>query len=109
MDEQRQYRQSGCLERCHETDDKGIQAIRRHSNVQLTQNIYIKSVDESQVDAMDTLSRTYNDLATSGDKAWIFTTHRANLSSSAPSAAPVDRSLSPTRNKQRRIACLATH
>lgn len=45
------------------TDDKEIQAILRHSDVRLTQNIYIKSVDESQVDAMDTLSQTYNDLA----------------------------------------------
>jgi integrase len=46
------------------TDDKEIQAILRHSDVRLTQNIYIQSVDESQVDAMDTLSRTYNELAT---------------------------------------------
>ena len=46
------------------TDDKEIQAILRHSDVRLTQNIYIQSVDESQVDAMDVLSQTYNDLAT---------------------------------------------
>jgi len=46
------------------TDDKEIQAILRHSDVRLTQNIYIQSVDESQVDAMDALSRTYNELAT---------------------------------------------
>jgi hypothetical protein len=31
-------------------------AILRHSNVSLTQNIYIKSVMESQVSAMDSLS-----------------------------------------------------
>jgi hypothetical protein len=37
-------------------DDKTIQAILRHSNVSLTQNIYIKSVTELQVDAMDSLS-----------------------------------------------------
>jgi integrase len=37
-------------------DDKTIQAILRHSNVSLTQNIYIKSVMESQVSAMDSLS-----------------------------------------------------
>jgi integrase len=48
-------------------DDKTIQAILRHSNVSLTQNIYIKSVMESQVSAMDSLSEklgTCNDLAT---------------------------------------------
>jgi integrase len=37
-------------------DDKTIQAILRHSNIGITQNIYIKSVSESQVNAMDTLS-----------------------------------------------------
>jgi integrase len=37
-------------------DDKTIQAILRHSNIALTQNIYIKSVSESQVSAMDVLS-----------------------------------------------------
>lgn len=47
--------------------DKDIQAILRHSNVRLTLDIYIKSVSESQVTAMDTLSEkfgTCNDLAT---------------------------------------------
>jgi len=37
-------------------DDKTIQAILRHSNIAITQNIYIKSVSESQVSAMDSLS-----------------------------------------------------
>jgi integrase len=37
-------------------DDKTIQAILRHSNISVTQNIYIKSVNKSQVNAMDTLS-----------------------------------------------------
>jgi integrase len=37
-------------------DDKTIQAILRHSNVGLTRNIYVKSVNESQVSAMDALS-----------------------------------------------------
>ena len=36
--------------------DKDIQAILRHSNVGLTINVYIKSVTESQVSAMDALS-----------------------------------------------------
>jgi integrase len=49
-------------------EDKEIQAILRHSNVKLTQNIYIKSVDESRVSAMDTLSETYNAIATSQAK-----------------------------------------
>jgi integrase len=37
-------------------DDKTIQAILRHSNIGITQNIYIKSVSELQVSAMDSLS-----------------------------------------------------
>lgn len=37
-------------------DDKTIQAILRHSKVGLTMNLYVKSVSESQVSAMDTLS-----------------------------------------------------
>jgi|SRR5437660_2073327 len=37
-------------------DDKTIQAILRHSNIGITQNIYIKSVSESQVSAMDAIS-----------------------------------------------------
>jgi integrase len=48
-------------------DDKTIQAILRHSNVSLLQNIYIKSVMEPQVSAMDSLSEKLgicNDLAT---------------------------------------------
>jgi integrase len=48
-------------------DDKTIQAILRHSNVNLTMNVYVKSVSESQVSAMDTLGEklgNYNDLAT---------------------------------------------
>ena len=36
-------------------DDKTIQGILRHSNISLTQNIYIKRVNESQVSAMDAL------------------------------------------------------
>ena len=36
-------------------DDKTIQGILRHSNIGLTQNIYIKSVTKSQVSAMDAL------------------------------------------------------
>jgi integrase len=38
-------------------DDKTIQAILRHSNIGLTMNVYVKSVGESQVNAMDTLNR----------------------------------------------------
>ena len=48
-------------------DDKSIQAILRHSNVGLTMNVYVKSVTESQVSAMDALGEklgTCNDLAT---------------------------------------------
>jgi integrase len=37
-------------------DDKTIQAILRHGNVGLTMNVYVKSVSESQVNAMDALS-----------------------------------------------------
>jgi integrase len=51
-------------------DDKTIQAILRHSNVGLTMNVYVKSVSESQVSAMDVLSEklgTCNDLATPGN------------------------------------------
>lgn len=47
--------------------DKTIQAILRHSNVGLTMNIYVKTVAESQVTAMDALSEklgTCTDLAT---------------------------------------------
>jgi integrase len=51
-------------------DDKTIQAILRHSNIGVTMNIYVKSVAESQVNAMDVLHAkmqndlTCNDLAT---------------------------------------------
>lgn len=40
-------------------DDKTIQGILRHSNIAVTQNIYIKSVSESQVSAMDTLAEKF--------------------------------------------------
>jgi integrase len=52
-------------------DDKTIQAILRHSNVGLTMNVYVKSVNESQVNAMDALSEKLglcNVSATSGEK-----------------------------------------
>jgi integrase len=51
-------------------DDKTIQAILRHSNIGLTMNVYVKSVAESGVNAMDLLgaelrkTETYNNLAT---------------------------------------------
>ena len=48
-------------------DDKTIQAILRHSTIGLTQNIYIKSVNKSQVSALDSLSEKFeicNDHAT---------------------------------------------
>lgn len=51
-------------------DDKTIQAILRHSNVGLTMNVYVKSVSESQVNAMDVLGQKIgicNELATSGN------------------------------------------
>jgi integrase len=43
-------------------DDKTIQAILRHANITITQDIYIKSVTEQQVDAMDTLSEKTRNL-----------------------------------------------
>lgn len=46
--------------------DREIQAILRHSNIAITQKIYIKSLNESQVSAMDSLSEkfaTCNELA----------------------------------------------
>ena len=52
-------------------DDKTIQAILRHSNIGVTMNIYVKSVSESQVAAMDALSEKLgicNDHATSGEE-----------------------------------------
>jgi integrase len=39
--------------------DKDIQAILRHSTIGLTQNVYIKSVNESQVSALDSLSEKF--------------------------------------------------
>ena len=51
-------------------DDKTIQAILRHSNISLTMNVYVKSVAESGVNAMDLLGAELrknpvcNDLAT---------------------------------------------
>jgi integrase len=51
-------------------DDKTIQAILRHSNVKTTQNIYIKSRDESRANALDLLSEklgTCNKLATTAN------------------------------------------
>jgi integrase len=52
-------------------DDKTIQAILRHSDISITQKIYIKSLNESQVTAMDSLSEkfaTCNVLATNRQK-----------------------------------------
>ncbi len=54
-------------------DDKTIQAILRHSDIGLTMNVYVKSVAESGVNAMDLLgaelrkTRTCNNLATNGN------------------------------------------
>jgi integrase len=48
-------------------DDKTIQGILRHGNVNITMNIYVKSVAESQVNALDVLSEKFaicNDHAT---------------------------------------------
>ncbi len=55
-------------------DHKTIQTILRHSNVGLTINVYVKSVPESQVSAMDVSgtelqnSLTCNDLTTGGKR-----------------------------------------
>ena len=52
-------------------DDKTIQAILRHSNIGLTMNVYVKSVSESQVSAMDSLSAklgTCTELATPANR-----------------------------------------
>jgi len=46
-------------------DDKTIQAILRHSNVALTNNVYIKSVTESQVRAMDVLEAKFREASNS--------------------------------------------
>jgi hypothetical protein len=50
-------------------DDKTIQTILRHSNIGLTMNVYVKSVAESGVSAMDLLEeelkkQTCNNLTT---------------------------------------------
>ena len=50
-------------------DDKTIQTILRHSNIQMTQNVYIKSVSDSQVNAMQTLSLELDKRKTSGENA----------------------------------------
>ena len=42
-------------------DDKTIQMILRHSNVALTINVYIKSVTESQVNAMGVLEAKFRE------------------------------------------------
>jgi|SRR5215472_4563539 len=39
-------------------DDKDIQGIMRHSDIRLTQNIYMKSLSKSRIAAMDTLEST---------------------------------------------------
>ena len=39
--------------------DKDIQAILRHSNIGLTMNVYVKSVNESQVNALDALQEKF--------------------------------------------------
>lgn len=40
-------------------DDKTIQAILRHSNIGLTMNVYVKSVSESQVSAMELIGEHF--------------------------------------------------
>ena len=45
--------------------DKDIQAILRHSNIGITMNIYVKSLAESQVDAMDLLGAELGKVSTS--------------------------------------------
>jgi integrase len=45
--------------------DKDIQAILRHSNLGITMNIYVKSVAESQVDAMDLLEKEFGEVGSS--------------------------------------------
>jgi len=52
-------------------DDKTIQAILRHSSIGLTMNIYVKSVSESQVNAMDALGEKlglFNKCSTDGGR-----------------------------------------
>lgn len=40
--------------------DKDIQAILRHSNIGITMNIYVKSLAEAQIDAMDLLGAEFD-------------------------------------------------
>lgn len=41
-------------------DDKTIQEILRHSDMRLTMNVYVKSVSDSQVDALSALSEKFS-------------------------------------------------
>jgi len=41
-------------------DDKTIQAILRHSNVGLTMNVYVKSVNQAQISAMYALGDQFS-------------------------------------------------
>ena len=56
--------------------DKEIQGILRHSNISLTQNIYIKSVSESQVSAMDALSEKFSK---TGESCNVLTTSERKI------------------------------
>lgn len=56
-------------------DDKTIQAILRHSNVGITQNIYIKHLAESGISAMDLLGAELQKNRINND----FATNRTNL------------------------------
>src|SRR6267378_8540833 len=44
-------------------EDRDIQAIMRHSDIGLTQRLYIKSISELQVSAMDSLSEKFSETA----------------------------------------------
>jgi hypothetical protein len=44
-------------------EDRGIQAIMRHSDIGFTQRLYIKSTSEPQVSAMDSLSEKFSETA----------------------------------------------
>jgi len=44
-------------------DDKTIQGILRHSDLRLTMNVYVKSVSDSQVDALAALSEKFSETA----------------------------------------------
>ena len=43
-----------------DVDDKTIQGILRHSDMRLTMNVYVKSVSDSQVDAMAALNEKFS-------------------------------------------------